>query len=152
MAASASSPNVTEALLLEPGAPFEEGLAPSSTGDYDRDVSQAAASPLSRRLRRALSRGTDPAARVRSFKLRPATSKPGSADTSHLSPPSGLSAGGSNVHSNDDASSQGEEERDWETIVGQDGIKPAMGLTSFHSHKHGFRLWVQPDSVPVRLL
>ncbi|CAN0204801.1 unnamed protein product [Ectocarpus sp. 4 AP-2014] len=155
MAASASSPNATDALLLEPaGAPFEEGLAPASTssGDYDRDVSQAAASLLSRRLRRALSRGIDPAARVRSFELRPATSKPGSADTLHLSPPSGFSAGGSNVHSDDDASSQGEEERDWETIVGQDAIKPAMGLTSFHSQKHGFRLWVQPDSVPVGLL
>ncbi|CAM9294783.1 unnamed protein product [Ectocarpus sp. 6 AP-2014] len=154
MAASASSPNVTDALLEPAGALFEEGLAPASTssGEYDRDVSQAAASPLSRRLRRALSRGIDPAARVRSFKRSPATSKPGSADTSHISPPSGFSAGGSNVHSDDDVSSQGEEERDWETIVGQDGIKPAMGLTSFHSHKHGFRLWVQPDSVPVRLL
>lgn len=36
--------------------------------------------------------------------------------------------------------------------MGQDGIKPAMGLTSFHSEKYGFRLWVQPNSVPVRLL
>ncbi|CAM9887690.1 unnamed protein product [Ectocarpus fasciculatus] len=153
MAAAASSPNVTGALLEPAGAPFEEGFASASTssGDYDRDVSQVAASPLSRRLRRALSRGINPAARVRSFKRRPATSKPGSADTSHLSPPPELSAGGSdcNLQTRSDVSSQGEEERDWETIVGQHGIKPAMGLTSFHSEKHGFRLWVQPGSVPV---
>lgn len=38
------------------GAPFEEDLASASTssGDYDRDVSQSAASPLSRRLRHAV--------------------------------------------------------------------------------------------------
>lgn len=60
---------------------------------------------------------------------------------------------GMHTHSVDlhyQASSMGEE-GGWETIVGQDGIKPAMGLTSFHSKKHGFRLWVQPDSVPMPL-
>ncbi|CAM9258348.1 unnamed protein product [Ectocarpus sp. 4 AP-2014] len=119
---------------------------------FNRDVSQEAPLPLGRRLMRALSQGMYPAASIRTLKGLSNTSRSSSGDTENLSPQPARMAVGPNsmLWTLPEASSSGEE-AGWETIVEQDGIKPGMGLTCFHSEKHGLRLWVQPDSVPVPL-
>ncbi|CAN0348782.1 unnamed protein product [Ectocarpus fasciculatus] len=125
-----------------------------TSSDYDRDVSQTAALPLGTRLRRAFSLGINPAASIRALKSSIfAASRSSSEDSANLSPlpehhPVGLS---SELWRLSEVRVESGEEGGWETIVGPDGITPAMGRTPFHSEKHGFRLWVQPDSVPMPL-
>ncbi|CAB1104964.1 unnamed protein product [Ectocarpus sp. CCAP 1310/34] len=151
MAAASSSTGRT-GTQPEHGRATEEDLAVMTCRPFNRDVSQEESLPLGRRLMRALSQGINSAASIRILKSLSAASRSSSGDTANLTPRPSLNAVGPNsrLWTLSEASSVGEE-AGWETIVEQDGIKPAMGLKYFHSEKHGLRLWVQPDSVPVPL-
>ncbi|CAM9294859.1 unnamed protein product [Ectocarpus sp. 6 AP-2014] len=152
MAAASSSTGTTCTEPEHAGRATEEDSAIMTSRPFSRDVSEEAPMPLGRRLLRAFSQGINPASSIRTLKGLSNTSRSSSGDTENLTPPPARNAVGPNsmLWTLSEASSLGEE-AGWETIVGQDGIKPAMGLTSFHSEKHGLRLWVQPDSVPVPL-